>query len=106
MRSSHCRRGNQAVADGPRPGYASCHSATGQGVGGSVGAGEAAEGAAGGNVPGGLFAGGAVVAGTGLPGGIVTGAAGAAAGTLPRATRTPRDFIQALNSSAVMFLPF
>jgi hypothetical protein len=24
----------------------------------------------------------------------------------PRATRTPRDFIQALNSSAVMFLPF
>jgi len=24
----------------------------------------------------------------------------------PRATRTPRDFIHALNSSAVMFLPF
>src|SRR5690606_14696205 len=27
-------------------------------------------------------------------------------GAAPRATRTPRDFIQALNSSAVMFLPF
>jgi hypothetical protein len=37
------------------------------------------------------------------------GAGGTATGACafdPRATRTPRDFIQALNSSAVMFLPF
>jgi hypothetical protein len=48
----------------------------------------------------------------GKPGGVDVadvGVAGSATGACafdPRATRTPRDFIHALNSSAVMFLPF
>jgi hypothetical protein len=37
---------------------------------------------------------------------VAGAAAGTAAGAAPRATRTPRDFIHALNSSAVMFRPF
>jgi hypothetical protein len=54
-------------------------------------------------VDGGRTGGNAGVAGTDEVG------AGGTAGTGafdPRATRTPRDFIHALNSSAVMFLPF
>jgi hypothetical protein len=79
------------------------------GVAGSVGCGAvpggvpAGAGADSGSVPGGIPV---VAAGAGA--GTVPGAsvAGSAAGAAPRATRTPRDFIQALNSSAVMFLPF
>ena len=64
-------------------------------AGGCTGAGGGDDGDTGGNA--------------GIPGTDDAGAGGTATGACaldPRATRTPRDFIQALNSSAVMFLPF
>jgi hypothetical protein len=61
----------------------------------------------GGSRPGGAPTGAGAGATTpGAAGATTPGAAGTTAGAAPRATRTPRAFIQALNSSAVMRLPF
>src|SRR5690606_27820359 len=75
---------------------AGCAAGTGTSVAGRVPGGVPGTGAAGASVS---------VAGA-TPGAAAAAGAGAGAGAAPLATRTPRDSIHALNSSAVMRLPF